>query len=109
MQLLHATTDEHIRIVRELFLEYAASLGLSLCFQGFDQERAALPGMYAPPDGRLLLALDENEIAGCVALRKLADERLPLARLPRDCAVLRKPGGGRAVHGAAVDGVRMKK
>ena len=51
-----ATSAEDIREVRALFEEYAGSLGFSLCFQGFDQELAGLPGAYAPPTGRLLLA-----------------------------------------------------
>jgi putative acetyltransferase len=56
---------------RELFLEYAQSLGFSLCFQNFDQELAGLPGVYAPPEGRLLLVDCEGQLAGCVALHKL--------------------------------------
>lgn len=56
---------------RELFLEYAQSLGFSLCFQNFDKELATLPGDYAPPEGRLLLAEYEGQLAGCVALHKL--------------------------------------
>jgi ribosomal protein S18 acetylase RimI-like enzyme len=56
---------------RELFLEYATSLGFSLCFQNFDKELAGLPGDYAPPEGRLLLAEFEGQLAGCVALHKL--------------------------------------
>jgi putative acetyltransferase len=56
---------------RELFLEYAESLGFSLCFQNFDKELAALPGDYAPSQGRLLLAYYGTELAGCVALHEL--------------------------------------
>jgi ribosomal protein S18 acetylase RimI-like enzyme len=66
-----AESPSQIAQVRELFLEYAQSLGFSLCFQGFDQELAELPGDYAPPDGRLLLAEYEGQVAGCVALHKL--------------------------------------
>jgi putative acetyltransferase len=58
-----------IEQARELFLEYAQSLGFSLCFQSFDQELASLPGDYAPPDGRLLVAKYRDQLAGCVALR----------------------------------------
>ena len=67
---------DHMEDVRALFLEYAANLGISLCFQGFDQELAGLPGKYAPPGGCILLAMaadmDGNQaIAGCVAVRPL--------------------------------------
>lgn len=63
----------HMDRVRELFLEYAASLDFDLCFQDFDRELAGLPGAYSPPEGALLLAVLENAIAGCVALRKDAE------------------------------------
>ena len=51
-------------------MEYAKSLGVNLCFQNFEQELAGLPGHYAPPDGRLLLANYEGQLAGCVALHR---------------------------------------
>jgi putative acetyltransferase len=53
---------------RELFLEYAQSLGVNLCFQNFEEELAGLPGHYAPPEGRLLLAECDGQLAGCAAL-----------------------------------------
>lgn len=71
LNIIPASSPAQIAQARELFLEYAASLGFSLCFQNFDQELAGLPGDYAPPDGRLLLAEYENQPAGCVALHKL--------------------------------------
>lgn len=64
--------DNAVRVgsVRELFQEYAESLSFNLCFQSFEEELAALPGEYAPWSGMLLLALVNDEPAGCVALRK---------------------------------------
>jgi len=56
MEIIPAQSQAQMGQVRALFLEYAASLGVSLCFQNFDQELAELPGHYAAPDGRLLLA-----------------------------------------------------
>ena len=67
--ITQANSLEDIAEVRTLFLEYANWLGFSLCFQGFDQELASLPGKYAPPQGRLLLAHCNGAVAGCGALR----------------------------------------
>ena len=72
MKIVEVTTGQAVEHARELFAEYAASLGFSLCFQNFDQEVAELPGKYTPPSGRLLLAREEEAVAGCVALRKIA-------------------------------------
>jgi putative acetyltransferase len=71
IDLIPATLPEHIEQVRALFLEYRQSLGFSLCFQSFDEELKNLPGAYAPPSGRLLLARSGGHAAGCIALRKL--------------------------------------
>ena len=68
MQIVAGHGVEHVPVVRALFEEYAAELGVDLGFQDFDREVAELPGHYAPPGGRLLLALGP-EPAGCVALR----------------------------------------
>lgn len=76
-----AITPDQIARARELFLEYAQSLGFSLCFQNFDQELAGLPGDYAPPGGRLLLAEFQGELAGCVALHELEPEVCEMKRL----------------------------
>jgi putative acetyltransferase len=70
-----------IAAIRELFQEYAQSLGFSLCFQNFDRELAGLPGDYALPDGRLLLAMHKDTPAGCVALHKLDQESGEMKRL----------------------------
>lgn len=71
LSLSQTATPAQIGQARELFLDYAQSLGFSLCFQNFDKELAELPGDYAPPEGRLLLAEYEGQLAGCVALHKL--------------------------------------
>lgn len=83
MSLLIAQTEspEQVEEARKLFLEYAESLGFSLCFQSFDKEVAGLPGDYSPPDGRLLLARYEGKVAGCVALHKLSDGVCEMKRL----------------------------
>jgi GNAT superfamily N-acetyltransferase len=67
---VQAESPAQIAQARELFMEYAQSLGMNLCFQNFEQELAGLPGDYAPPDGRLLLAEYEGLLAGCAALHK---------------------------------------
>lgn len=72
---------ERLEDVRALFLEYARSLGFSLCFQGFDEELRALPGMYAPPRGRLLLSIEDGRAAGCVGLHEWDGSAAEMKRL----------------------------
>lgn len=79
--MVNATSMADVASVRELFQEYAQSLGFSLCFQSFDKELAGLPGEYAPPDGRLLLVKYDGETAGCVALHKLSPGTCEMKRL----------------------------
>lgn len=81
LNYVQAESPPDIEKARGLFLEYAVSLGFSLCFQGFDKEVRELPGDYAPPDGRLLLAFDGIEPAGCVALRRLSPGICEMKRL----------------------------
>jgi len=76
-----AESAAQISQARELFLEYAQSLGFSLCFQNFDQELANLPGDYVLPAGRLLLAEYEGQVAGCVALHQLEPGICEMKRL----------------------------
>lgn len=76
-----AFTPEAILQVHTLFEEYAASLEVDLCFQGFEQELAALPGDYARPHGRLFLAFWNDEVAGCVALRRIDPNVCEMKRL----------------------------
>ena len=76
LSIINSDTPEHIAAVRELFLEYEKWLGMSLCFQGFEEELATLPGKYAPPRGRLLLAYSDDELAGCIALRPLDSDNV---------------------------------
>ncbi len=83
MNLLPVTAGDtdKIEAVRALFVEYATSLGVDFCLLGFEDELANLPGAYAPPRGRLLLAQSGEEAVGCVALRPLADDVCEMKRL----------------------------
>ena len=81
IEIVPAHTPDQIEEARQLFKEYAAWLEIDLCFQNFDVELAGLPGDYAPPRGRLLLAVDGDQIAGCIALRKMADGICEMKRL----------------------------
>jgi len=67
--LLHAILPEHFEDARMLFKEYASGLGVDLCFQDFEHELKELPGEYSEPNGCILLAFVNSELAGCVALR----------------------------------------
>jgi ribosomal protein S18 acetylase RimI-like enzyme len=73
IELMTPATPAWVDATRAIFREYAAQVGVDLCFQGFEAELATLPGDYAAPRGALLLALVDGEVAGCGALRALTD------------------------------------
>ncbi len=73
IRLITPETPEWLADTRAIFREYAASLSINLAFQGFDEELSSLPGEYAAPSGQLLLALVDDELAGCGAFRALPD------------------------------------
>jgi putative acetyltransferase len=81
MTIFQATTQEHMDTIRQLFREYELFLDVDLCFQGFEDELAGLPGRYAPPGGSLLIAMDGQDAAGCVALREIGDGVCEMKRL----------------------------
>ena len=81
MNLIQAQTSEEMDQARQLFEDYAAWLEIDLCFQNFEKELAELPGDYASPDGRLMLAYDDEELAACVALRKIDEGICEMKRL----------------------------
>jgi ribosomal protein S18 acetylase RimI-like enzyme len=101
VEIRTAVTAAEYRAAVELFVEYADSLGVDLCFQQFDKELALFPGEYAPPRGCVLLASCESEWAGVVALRPLDDVTCEMKRLyvrPR----FRSHGAGRALAEAVL-------
>jgi len=81
MEIRDACRPPEIAEVRMLFREYAAQVDAPACFAAFEEELAALPGEYAPPSGRLLLARDDDRAAGCAALRRLPDGSGEMKRL----------------------------
>jgi len=95
IRIVPAESGEAVARARELFLEYAAGLGIDLCFQHFEQELAGLPGNYAPPEGRLFVAYydgphpgragqptdQDAQLAGCGALRKIDQAACEMKRL----------------------------
>lgn len=87
--------------VSAMILDYAAACGFSLCFDGLGEEVAGLPGAYAPPDGRLLIADLDGTAAGCIGLRRLADGSGELKRL-YVCPAYRGQGIGRSLCQAII-------
>ena len=81
INLIPAESENDIQQVTKLFRAYAESLGFDLSFQDFEKELAELPGEYAPPSGRLLLAKSKTHTAGCAALRKITSDISEMKRL----------------------------
>jgi len=81
MEFYQAENEAHVEEARRLFREYESSVGVDLCFQNFQSELEGLPGDYAPPAGRLIIALDGEASAGCVALRKIDEGVCEMKRL----------------------------
>lgn len=112
--IAQASDPAAVELAASLFREYQTAIGVDLCFQGFAEELAGLPGNYAPPRGRLLIAHVGREPAGCVALRPLEDGIAEMKRLyVRDA--FRGTGLGRrlaeaviaAAHGAGYSRIRL--
>ena len=80
-RLVYVDSGELVADARMLFQEYEQAIGVDLCFQGFARELATLPKPYVAPDGRLVLALRDAEVAGCAALRRIGDGVAELKRL----------------------------
>ncbi|MFM0238761.1 GNAT family N-acetyltransferase [Paraburkholderia phytofirmans] len=81
IQITTADFPRQLETVRAIFREYAGSLDVDLCFQNFESELAGLPGKFAAPRGRVLLAYNGEELIGCVAMRPLDDTTCEMKRL----------------------------
>lgn len=106
-RIRQTTSPEDVALARQLFVEYQEAIGVDLCFQGFRAEVAGLPGAYAPPRGRLLLARVDGRPAGCGALRPLPGDAAEMKRMWVRPA-FRRLGLGRAVAEALLAAARAE-
>ncbi len=81
LEIRDAVEAADVEQIRRLFEEYQRAIDVDLCFQGFAEELASLPGKYARPGGRLLLAVGDRESAGCAGLRPLGGRDCEMKRL----------------------------
>jgi ribosomal protein S18 acetylase RimI-like enzyme len=110
VRITAAAEGQPLGPVRQIFREYAAGLGVDLCFQQFDEELSTLPGDYAAPRGALLLATANGELAGCCALRPLDNADYPNASEMKRLYVrnaFRGLGLGRQLVEATLDAARQ--
>jgi len=80
-EIYTARLPDEITVIKDLLQEYAESLNFDLDFQYFSQELETLPGKYAPPLGSLLVAKENGETVGCVAVRPLGEGVCEMKRL----------------------------
>ena len=110
IELLSPEGAAELEEARVIFREYAEGLGVDLCFQNFEEERAGLPGDLAAPRGALFLARVDGELAGCCALRPLDSADYPNASEMKRLYVrkaFRGFGLGRRLAEAALDAARQ--
>jgi len=97
-EIIQAVTEQQIAEAKAIFREYETWLGMSLCFQGFEEELEGLPGKYAPPDGRLYLAYSGDEVIGCIAMREIEPGICEMKRL-----YLREAARGKGVGNQLIE------
>ncbi len=110
LRFITPASPEELDVLRGIFREYAASLQVDLCFQGFEAELRELPGQYSPPRGALLLAFIDDELAGCGGLRPLDAVDYPNACEMKRLYVrngFRRMGLGRQLAEAILDCARL--
>ena len=110
IQFITPNSPEELAATRQILAEYVAQLGIDLCFQNFEAELVDLPGEYSQPAGALLLALVDDEVAGCCALRSLDSADYPNAAEMKRLYVrkaFRRFGLGRQLAEAILDAARM--
>ena len=107
-EIIEALTGEQISVVRTLFREYADSIGIDLCFEGFDTELEELPGKYGPAQGGLFVAMVDGKPAGCVGVRPLEPPLIAELKRLYVRPAARKLGLGAALTNRAIERARER-